>query len=149
MSHAQSTPAPTGHPHHEIRDKAVLEADVLCFIGYGIDISLFILAFVLLRKRSKKEKRKTGRISWLISILEVYNCLVFVLCTLSVASKIQMMKTAYIDDRDSEGGPGLSQMKQYTSVPVGILGNISCAVTNWLVDVLLVGFDLTSLLNMC
>ncbi|KAF9556533.1 hypothetical protein CPC08DRAFT_711132 [Agrocybe pediades] len=118
-------------------DKAFLQADVLCFMGYGMDVALFILAFSLLRARSKMEKRKTGRRHWQTSILEVYNCLVFILCTLSAASKIQMMKTAYIDNKNAEGGQGCEQMRLYTSVGIGILGNISCAVVNWLVDGLL------------
>ncbi|KAF4622180.1 hypothetical protein D9613_009640 [Agrocybe pediades] len=118
-------------------DKAFLQADVLCFMGYGMDVALFILAFSLLRARSKMEKRKTGQRHWQTSILEVYNCLVFILCTLSAASKIQMMMTAYIDNKNAEGGQGCYQMNLYTSVAIGILGNISCAVVNWLVDGLL------------
>ncbi|KAF8151329.1 hypothetical protein B0H34DRAFT_664418 [Crassisporium funariophilum] len=117
-------------------EKTWLQGGIISAVVFGINIALFTLTFTLLRARIKREihqeKHPSRQAVWLMAYIWV----IFILCTLTMASQAEMTQLGFVDNRDFPGGPAAFQELMF-SLPISRLGNVCFFLLNWCSDFLL------------
>lgn len=105
---------------------------LLSNIAYGAELTLFVMAFHVLRKKMTDGNRKTH-----LSLL-AFIVVIFILGTLFMAFNSKFAQMAFVQFRNFPGGPSAYEEVDFSN-PIDEVANVCFIVGNWLMDALLVG----------
>ncbi|KAJ4485577.1 hypothetical protein J3R30DRAFT_3281599 [Lentinula aciculospora] len=124
-----STPGSLDTPSELIFEQSLYIGGQITAILYGIQLVLYLLSNHLLLKSSRK-----GRDAY---FYVVYSTVLLVLWTIALACNAIFEQRAWIDDRDTEGGPA-AYIRENISSAYNTLGTTAGVIMNFMSDGMLI-----------
>jgi len=117
-----------GPPSAVFLERMWLDGAMVAGVGYGCNVSLFFHGCFLLYPTWKKSR--------INRFLLVYLIVLFLLATIFTSTKFKSTELAFVDHRDSPGGP--TQYQLFSADAGATVNAVTYVISNWLADAVLV-----------